>query len=85
MNYPNAAPVDLSGFSLWPDAPALDEEEMAVWDQAAGYAQPGLGDGIPLDILDATLAWGQSGTTFAEPSDFQNSFVGIFAFGTWQN
>jgi hypothetical protein len=80
MNYPNTTQVDLSPFSLWPD-----EEEMAMWAQAAGYAHPGLDEGIPLDILDATLAWGQSGTTFAEPFDFENNFVGIFAFGTWRN
>ena len=60
MNYPN---TDLSAFSLWPDAPAVGEEEMAVWAQTAGYAPKRLDEGIPLDILDATLAWGPSGTT----------------------
>jgi hypothetical protein len=85
MNYPNTAPADLSAFSLWPDAPVVGEEEMAVWAQAAGYAQPELAEGIPLDIIDATLAWGQSGTAFAEPLDFQNNFVSIFTYGTWQN
>jgi hypothetical protein len=80
MNYPNTTPADLSALSLWPDAPAVTEEEMAVWAQAAGYAQPGLDEGIPLDILDATLAWGRSGTSSAE-FDFQNNFVSIFAFG----
>jgi hypothetical protein len=83
MNSSNTAPLDLSASSLWPDAPAVGEEEMATWAQAFGY--PGLDEGIPLDILDATLAWGQSGTTFAEPSNFQDNLVSIFAFGMWQN
>jgi hypothetical protein len=85
MNYSNTAPADLSASLLWPDAPAVGEEEMALWAQAAGYSQQGLDEGIPLDILDATLAWGQSGTTFAELSDFRNNLVSIFAFGMWQN
>lgn len=85
MNYPNTTPADLSAFSLWPDAPVVSEEEMAIWAQAAGYAQPGLAEGIPLDIIDATLALGQSGTAFAEPLDFQNNFVSIFAYRTWHN
>jgi hypothetical protein len=80
MNYPNTTPADLSALSLWPDAPAVSEEEMAAWAQAAGCAQPGLDEGIPLDILDGTLAWGQSGT-FSTEFDFQNNFVSIFAFG----
>ena len=80
MNYPNTAPADLSALSLWPDAPATSEEETALWAQVAGYAQPGLDEGIPLDILDATLAWGQSGTSSTE-LDLQNNFVSIFAFG----
>jgi hypothetical protein len=58
---------------------------MAVW------AQPGLDDSIPLDILDATLAWGQrGGMTFTELLDFQNNdfqdhFILAFRVGMWQN
>ena len=86
MNYPNTSPADLSAFSLWPDNSAVSEEEMAMWAQGAGCAQPGLAiENVPLDGLDATLAWGQSGMTPAESFDFQNNFVSIFSFGTWQN
>ena len=80
MNYPNTAPADLSALSLWPVAPAASEEERVLWAQAAEYAQPGLDEGIQLDILDATLAWGQSSTSPAE-LDLQNNFVSILAFG----
>jgi hypothetical protein len=62
---PNSAPTNLSAFSLWPDALAASEEESGMWAQPAEYAEPGVAavEGIPLDILDAVLAWGQSGTT----------------------
>ena len=84
MNYINTTLVDLSAFLHLPDAPALDEKEMAARAQAAGYAQPGLKEGIPQDILDAVLALGQSGTNFAEPFNF-NNFVSTLAFSAWQN
>jgi hypothetical protein len=75
MNHPNTDPYD---FSLWPGASATDEEEM--W---ARYAQPEHTDeGIPLDILDATLAWGQGGKSSIEMFDFENNSVSIFASGT---
>jgi hypothetical protein len=77
MNYPDTTPADLSAFSLWPDATATSEE-MATWAQAAGYAQPGFDlENIPLDVLDATLAWGQNNTTPAEIFNFQNNPVSI--------
>ncbi len=64
MNYPQQATSDPYAFSLWPDASAASEEEMMAWAQAAGYAQPGLTtDNFSLDdLLDTSLAWGQSGT-----------------------
>jgi hypothetical protein len=78
MNYPDTVPADLSAFSLWPDAVAASEEEMAMWAQAAGYAQPGFTfENVPLDDLDATLTWGQSSTTPGEIFDFQNNSVSI--------
>jgi hypothetical protein len=76
MNYSHTAPVDLSASSLWPDDPVIGEEDMAAWAQAFWH------EGIPLDIQDASLPLGQSGTTFAEPSDFKNNSVSIFALGT---
>ena len=82
MNYPNTAPLDLSAFSRWPDALTASEEETAMWAQLGEYTQPGPDeDGIPLDILDATLAWGSSRTTPTE-FNFEDNLVGIFAFGT---
>ena len=82
MNYPNTAPLDLSAFSRWPDALTASEEEIAMWAQLGKYTQPGPDeDGIPLDILDATLAWGSSRTTPTE-FNFEDNLVGIFAFGT---
>jgi hypothetical protein len=85
MNYPDTATADLSAFSLWPHALAASEEEMAVWAQPADYAQPGPAvEGIPFDILDAVMAWGQSRTSPAETLGFENNLVSI-AFGTWQN
>ena len=79
MNYPDTALADLPDFSLWPDASAVSEET-AVWSQAAGYTQPGLAvENVPLDVLDADLAWGQSGVTHAGTFDFQTNFVSIFA------
>ncbi|KAF8263326.1 hypothetical protein EI94DRAFT_601817 [Lactarius quietus] len=76
MTYPDTAPADLSALSLWPDPSATMEGEMAAWAQTAGYTQPGLDvEGIPLDILDATLAWGQSGKNPTETSAFQTDFA----------
>jgi hypothetical protein len=87
MNYRDTtSPIDHLDFPLWPAVSAFGEEEVAAWAQAGGYAQPGPVEGIQTDTLDATLAWGQSGTTWtAEAYDFQNVSVSIFAFGTWQN
>lgn len=83
MSYIHNSTTDPSTFSLWPDDSATSEEEMAMWAQPAGYAQPGFTfKNYPLDVLDATLAWGQGGTIPAEISDFQNNSVGIFTFGT---
>jgi len=61
----NTVTADPYAFLLWPDASAPGEEEMAVWAQAAGYAQQGLevsSDNYPFDGLDATAVWGQSAT-----------------------
>ena len=81
MNYPNTAPLDLSAFSRWPDALTASEEETAMWAQLRECTQPGPDeDGVPLDILDATLAWG-SRTTPTE-FNFEDNLVSIFAFGT---
>lgn len=78
MNCPHTATADPNAFLLWPDASAATEE-MMVWAQAAGYAEPGLTVGdFSLDDLDATLAWGQGGTTPAEAFGFQNYSVSIF-------
>jgi hypothetical protein len=86
MNYPNSAPTDLSTFWLWPDALAAGEEEIAAWAQPDEYAQPGVAnEGIPLDIIDAVLAWGQSGTSRMEAPTSQTDFVSIFAFGMGGN
>ena len=77
MNYP---PLDLSAFSHWPDALTTSEEEIAMWAQLGEYTQPGPDEeGVPLDILDATLAWGTSRTTPVE-FDFEENLVSIFAF-----
>ena len=82
MNYPNTAPLDLSAFSRWPDALTASEEGTAMWARLGEYTQPGPDeDGVPLDILDATLAWGSSRTTPTE-FNFEDNLVGIFAFGT---
>jgi hypothetical protein len=76
-------PADLSAFSPWPDALPANEEEMAMWAQLGEYAQPGPAvEGIPLDMLDAVLAWGPSRTTPAETFGLENTLVSIFAFGT---
>ena len=83
MNYP---PLDLSAFSQWPDALTASEEEMAMWAQLGEYTQPGLDEeGVPLDILHETLAWGASRTTIAEPFNFEDNLVSIIAFGTRQS
>jgi hypothetical protein len=79
MNYP----ADLSAFSPWPDALAASEEELAMWAQLSEYAQPEpTVEGIPLNMLDAVLAWGPSRTTPAETFGLENTLVSIFAFGT---
>ena len=82
MNYPDTAPLDLSAFSHLPDALTASEEEIAMWAQLGEYAQPGPDEeGVPLDILDATLAWGEIRTTPAD-FNFEDNLVSIFAFGT---
>lgn len=83
MNYPDTVPANLPAFSFWPDALA-----MAAWAQShpAGYAQPGVrDDGIPLDIMDSVLAWGQSGRSRIEAPISRNNFVSIFALGMEAN
>jgi hypothetical protein len=80
MNYPNSAPTNISAFSLWPDALTVGEEEIAAWAQPDEYAQPGVAnEGIPLDIIDAVLAWGQSGTSRMEAPTSQTDLVSTFA------
>ncbi len=81
MNYyPQPATTDPYAFSLWPDASAASEKEMMAWAQAAGCAQSGLTtDNFSLDdLLDTTLARGQSGTI---PTGTYGNSVSIFAFG----
>ena len=83
MSYPQTATTDPYAFSLWPDA---SEEELAVWAQAAGYAQQGLtvtGDTFSFDGLDTTAAWGRSSTLPASTydSELQNIFVSAPALG----
>ena len=81
MNYPDTTPLDLSAFPHLPDA-LTASEEMAMWAQLGEYAQPGPDEeGVPLDILDATLAWGAIRTTPAD-FNFEDNLVSIFAFGT---
>jgi hypothetical protein len=81
MNHLSSAPTNLSAFSLWPDAWVASEEEIVAWAQPAEYTEPGVAtEGIPLDILDAVLAWGQSGTSRIEAPASQIDFVSIFAF-----
>ena len=80
MNYPDTAPLDFSAFSHLPDALTASEEEIAMWAQVGEYAQPGPDEeGVPLEILDATLAWGTSRTTPTEFT-FEENLVSIFAF-----
>ncbi|KAN0135825.1 hypothetical protein V8E53_006277 [Lactarius tabidus] len=75
MNHLNSAPTNLSAFSLWPDALVESEEEIVAWAQPAEYTEPGVAtEGIPLDILDAVLAWGQSGTSRIEAPASQIDF-----------
>ena len=79
MNYLHTAPADLSAFSHWPDALTASEEEIGMWAQLGEYTRPGPDEeGVPLDILDATLAWGTSRTTPAEPFNFEDNVVSIF-------
>ena len=81
MNYPHTTPADLSAISHRPDALATSEE-IAMRAQLGEHAQPGPDEkGVPLDILDATLACGTSRTTPAE-FNFEDDSVSIFAFGT---
>ena len=85
MNYHDAVPADLPAFSHWPDALAVGKE-MATWTHPAGYGQPDVdGEGIPLDILDSVLAWGQSGRSCIEVPMTETEFVRIFAFGMGEN
>ena len=56
---------------------------MAMWAQLGEYTQPGPDEeGVPLDILDKTLAWGASRTTTTEPFNFEDNLVSMIAFGT---
>ena len=86
MNYPETAPVDdPPAFSLWPDA-LVAGEKMTAWAQHAGYAQLEVdGEGIPLDILDSVLAWGQNEKSRIEAPTSQTDFVRIFAIGMGVN
>lgn len=87
MNRPDSTPADLPAFALWQDALAAGEE-MAAWapPQPAIYTKPRVdGEGIPLDILDSVLAWGQSGMSRIEASTSQANFVSVFAFGMGTN
>ena len=85
MNYHDAVPADLPAFSHWPDALVVGEE-MATWTHPAGYGQPDVeGKGIPLDILDSVLAWGQSGRSCMEVPMSEIEFVRTFAFGMGEN
>ena len=85
MNYPASTTAYPSAFSLWQDALAVSEEEMAAWTQPDQYVQPGAaGEGIPLEIIDAALAWG-SGTRLAEVPTFETDLVSIFAFEMGNN
>ncbi|KAN0132698.1 hypothetical protein V8E53_009369 [Lactarius tabidus] len=78
MNYP----ADLSAFSPWPDALAASEEELAMWAQLSEYAQPEpTVEGIPLNMLDAVLAWGPSRTTPAETFGLENTLSGNWTSG----
>jgi hypothetical protein len=74
MNYPHTTTTDPNAFTLWPYA---SEEELAVWAQAAGYAQQN--NDIYLGDLDAAVAWGQSTTLPATTHDLQNIFVSTVA------
>ena len=81
MNYPDTAPADLSAFSHWPDALTVSEE-IAARAQPTGYAEPEVTvKGIPLDIVDAVLAWRQSGTSHIQALTSRTTLVSIFAFG----
>ena len=85
MNYPDAASLDLSAFSHSPDALTVSEEEIATWPQLGKYSQPGPDvEGVPLDLVDAVLAWEPSRTTPAETYGlgFEDNLVSIFALGT---
>ena len=56
---------------------------MARWAQLGEYTQPGPDEeGVPLDILDKTLAWGASRTTTTEAFNFEDNLVSMIAFGT---
>ena len=86
MNYPASTTTYPSAFSLWPDALAVSDEETATWTQPNQYAQPGVaGEGIPLDILNATLAWERSGMSPAEVPTFETDVVSTFAFEMGNN
>ncbi|KAI9437235.1 hypothetical protein H4582DRAFT_335899 [Lactarius indigo] len=73
MNYPHTThTADPYAFPNLPDASAISGEELMMWAQVAERAQPELGmENISFDdLLDTTLAWGQSGTSPAV--SFQN-------------
>ena len=76
MNYPHQATTDPNAFTLWPDASV---EELAVWAQAAGYAQRT--NNFSLDDLDTAVAWGQNAMLPATTYDFQNNFVSMIDHG----
>jgi hypothetical protein len=82
MNYPHQTTTDPNAFSLWADP---SEGELAVWAQAAGYAQQGLTNNtFSFDGLDATVAWGQSATVPAATSELQNIFVSPSALSRYE-
>ena len=76
MNYPHQTTTDPNAFTLWQDA---SEEELAVWADAAGYAQQN--NNFAFENLDATLAWGQSADPPAATNELQNFLVSTVALG----
>jgi hypothetical protein len=83
MSYPQTATTDPYAFALWPDA---SEEELAVWAQAAGYAQSELaGDTFSFDGLDATATQGQSPTLPTAAYGPHNPFVSAITLGYERN
>ena len=76
MNYPHRATTGPNAFTLWPNA---SEVELAVWAQAAEYAQQT--NNLSLDDLDSAVAWGQCATLPVTTYDLQHNFVSIIALG----